>query len=201
MAKSKATDHLTIRGLSSDDQAWLKAESERLGCDPENLVRMMIRQRMVSTPEPPTTGGGYREPYYEQPTHRAYNGAAAHDQPDPPLAPEVDVPADPDGGEPTLDQIMAAPPPFVDKPAPPRSRQPYISAGHGSRYQQRQTPSRNNIVPISPIYAGGAFGAFSLTQPLGLSESAPRGNMMGDAAGNIMRDNFRHFGFSGSRRG
>lgn len=45
MPRAKATDRLTIKGLSAEDLEWLKAESNRLGCDPENLVRMMIRQR------------------------------------------------------------------------------------------------------------------------------------------------------------
>jgi hypothetical protein len=198
MAKRSAKpDQLTIRGLSGDDQAWLKAESERLGCDPENLVRMMIRQRIMSHSEPPPNGGGYREPYDEQPVHRAYNGASAYTEPEPPLAPEVDIPPDPDGGEPTLDQLMAAPPPLVDSP-PPRPPTRNYASFQRPRYQPAR--ASQNVVPIRPVYPGGAFGAFSLTQPLGLHENVQRANAMGDASGNVMRDNFRHFGFSGSRR-
>lgn len=41
---------LTIAALTGEDRAWLGAESGRIGCDPENLVRMMIRQRMAVRP-------------------------------------------------------------------------------------------------------------------------------------------------------
>jgi hypothetical protein len=156
---------------------------------------MMIRQRMVSAPEPPPSGG-YSEPYYEQPVHRGYNGAAAYSEREPPLAPEVDIPADPDGGEPTLDQLMEAAPSLADS-APPRPSARF----QRPRYPQRPQQSRNaNVVPISPVYTGGAFGAFSLTKPLGLSENVQRSNMVGDGAANVKRDAYRHFGFAGSRR-
>lgn len=42
---------LVIR-VSPEDDAWLVSESERMGCDKDNLVRMMIRQARVGQGAP-----------------------------------------------------------------------------------------------------------------------------------------------------
>jgi hypothetical protein len=39
--RAASPDKLTIIGLSEADQQWLANESERLGLDRENLVRML----------------------------------------------------------------------------------------------------------------------------------------------------------------
>lgn len=181
MAKrSSSPDKLTIKGLSAEDQKWLQEESDRLGCDPENLVRMMIRQRSAPTPPQPPRGGGVR---YEPITP-----TMSYTYPDDAVdaAVESDTPTI-NQAEPSLDEVMSAPPSFLEEPRPrpvPRSA-PYVN------------PTRN-IVPMRRHYGGGAFGAGSMTAPAGPSERAS-GNMMGDGVGNVMRDNMRHFGFGSPR--
>lgn len=196
MAKRSASpDKLTIKGLSQDDQEWLKAESERLGCDPENLVRMMIRQRGAPiAPTPPPRGG----PYYtdEMPSYEGlisrYDNTPTDDEPSPTL----------NEAEPSLDALMAASPSILDDavaamvPRPARAMPAYDPfAGRGHLYQR---PSPRNIVPFRNRYAGGAFGAGSLTRAVGVG-NATAGNLMGDGIGNVLRDNMGHYGLVGTR--
>jgi hypothetical protein len=192
MAKrSSSPDKLTIKGLSQDDQDWLRAESDRLGCDPENLVRMMIRQRSAPTPPAPQppNGGGYRPGYYQWAdsplTSDVTRGA---DQ-----GPDLPHHAPPtiNEAEPSLDALMAAGPSLLDDPPAPVVR-------------LRPSPSRMHV-PMRPMrertpYPRGGFDAFTETEFVGINQAVIGANMMGDGSGNVMRDNLRHFGVKGTVR-
>lgn len=206
MAKRSASpDKLTIKGLSQDDQEWLKEESERLGCDPENLVRMMIRQRQapntVVTPPPPR-GGGYRhEPKYG-------------DWRDSPIISDDAVPALGAETEPTineadesLDALMSAGPPLLDEviqharptgmnvaPRPAARPTPYDPIARQRSGRGMQFQRSTNVLP----YPRGGMDAFTETEFVGVNRDVIGSNMMGDARGNVMRDNLRHFGVRGT---
>ena len=182
--RSASTDKLTIKNLSAEDQAWLKEESDRLGCDPENLVRMMIRQRMIARGPTPPDGGIHYEPrYYDDRKHAVdIVNDALHD-----VGAETINEA-----EPSLDQLMAAGPPLLDEALPPR------------RPPARNMPLRHSasVLPMrreQPFYPRGGFDAFSETEFVGINRQVIGANSMGDARGNVMRDNLRHFGVAGTR--
>jgi hypothetical protein len=207
MPRKSSPDTLVVRGLSADDQAWLASESERLGVDPENLVRAMIRQRRGLRVVPaedetlPTTLMS-AELASEADYHRSLAVAERLSR-QPRL--ESDDAADgivsPD--EQSLDEVMAARPLFAQH----RPEGPHNSQGSpwtGSPRQHRVVPPRPAPQrAVAPPQVSGAFSAFTLIQPLGLSERTVRGTMQGDGAGNVMRQNNTWAGFSsgGSRRG
>lgn len=193
MAKrSASTDKLTIKNLSADDQAWLKEESDRLGCDPENLVRMMIRQRsaaiVVGYPPPPPNGSIHAPLDYERIDQALEQIDRSLEERDRESADRV---LNEDG--PSLDQLMAAGPLLLDEPPPPPRRPP-----------ARNIPLRSSagVLPMrreQPFYPRGGFDAFSETEFVGINRDVIGANAMGDARGNVMRDNMRHFGVAGTR--
>lgn len=190
MAKRSASpDKLTIKGLSAEDQEWLRAESDRLGCDPENLVRMMIRQRGGPAPSPPQppSGGRYRgeAPLWE-PSLRTPEEMEAYVEP-------YQSATTINEAEPSLDALMAAGPALLDEP--PRAE--YRAQMAIPRRMQRK------IVPMaSPRtpYPRGGFDAFTETEFVGINQAVIGANMMGDGHGNVLRDNLRHFGVKGTVR-
>ena len=210
MAKrSASTDKLTIRNLSQEDQDWLKAESDRLGCDPENLVRMMIRQRGAPAPLPPEPPRG--GPYYtdDMPSYTGlvprYDMTPLGEEP-PPTINEAE--------EPTLDQLMASGPSILDDAMavmqPPVRGMPAYDpfAGRGLRFQRevqhpaaysrvhKGPPAHVNVLPFRAGrggYPGGAFGAGSLTRAVAFSGDLTSGHAMGDGLGNVTRDNFQRW--------
>lgn len=209
--RSAKPDQLTIKGLSAEDQAWLKDESDRLGCDPENLVRMMIRQRMMPRGPQPPDGGGERFEWRTgvQPMYGHYADPGYQEQ----------APSDPEPtlneAEPSLDALMAAVPTFLDKPPdrppiplppPPKSRtgarltpfDPIAEqrSGRGMRFSRPANVVRFRAEPQYPL---GAFSAFTETEFVGVNNATIGANSMGDARGNVMRDNLRHFGVVGTR--
>lgn len=196
MAKRSASpDKLTIKGLSQDDQDWLKAESDRLGCDPENLVRMMIRQRSAPIPpqtDPPRERFEWREDARQlRPTR--YNGEEQPHEYDPsPANPEPTI----NEAEPSLDALMAAPPILNEMSTPP---QPVV---YTRREDLRYSAAPRKIVPMraAASYPRGGFDAFTETEFVGINPSVIGSNMMGDGAGNVRRDNLRHFGVKGTMR-
>ncbi len=193
-------DRLTIRGLSADDQAWLAAESDRLGCDPENLVRMMIRQRIG-----PGTIVQQAE-VYQEPAPRLrtiYPELARDPDPDEPDGTPLPEPAADPTDEGSLDDLMAAGPSILDDAVRTTQRAPVAVpafdpfdrfGGRGLRYQRpaqrRQAVARPNM---------GAFSAGSMTRPVGVNPDVAGGNSSGDGVGNVMRDNMRHFGLVGTQ--
>jgi hypothetical protein len=176
MARKPRTDRLTISGLSADDLAWLNAESDRLGIDPENLIRSLIRRRVtlyvVSSDDiPPAGGQGLTEPEFHD--NATLGGSIVLD-------------------DASLDEVMASPPTLT---APAPARRP------AQRIPRNEAPRRAVHAVAAPRVAG-AFSAFSLVKPVGLSDRVARGPAQGDGIGNVMRQNSTWAGFSngGSRR-
>jgi hypothetical protein len=195
-------DTLKVGGLSAEDLEWLKTEAERLGCDVENYVRILIRQRrapIMVAALPTLVPATYRDELveeYRQQLRPDMRFERAEPEPEPEPSFGTAVPVD----EPSLDELMRTRPLFFDEtPTRPAQRSPTQSQ---PRY--REEPQRN-VVPMRSAtapYAGGAHGAFSLTQPVGLSERVARAPMQGDGLGNVIRQNNTWIGFSnGSRRG
>jgi hypothetical protein len=214
MPRKSSPDTLIVRGLSADDQAWLASESERLGVDPENLVRAMIRQRRglrVVPAEDETSPQPRVIPFeFTPPTTvpidpedlrimRERMDARAQATPQLALHPDLDdggIDLSPEAAEPGLDEVMAARPPlFAQKEARP-------SPWNGPRQRHvaphRPAPER----AVAPPRVLGAISAFTLIKPLGLSERTVRAPMQGDGIGNVMKQNNVWAGFSsgGSRR-
>jgi hypothetical protein len=102
----------------------------------------------------------------------------------------------------SLDEVMAAAPPsFLTGQPEQRRSEPRPSPWNGprQRWPPRSAPER----AVAPPRVMGAISAFTLIQPLGLSERTVRGTMQGDGAANVMHQNNTWAGFSsgGSRRG
>lgn len=180
MAKRSAkADQLIIKGLSEADQQWLAEESARLGCDPENLVRMMIRQRSAFVPHipspPPLNGARHEQaPYYQQ---------------------HVEVQGDDD-----LDHLMAEPPQlFETAPGVPTARPLSTRRGFALSHERQVNPG--NVIPYASTrpYPRGGFDAFTETEFVGLNQSVIGSNSMGDGTGNVLRQNLGHFGVAGAR--
>lgn len=196
--RSASPDKLTIKNLSAEDLQWLKDESDRLGCDPENLVRMMIRQRSAPAPLPPQppNGGGYYEPrYFDDQKHASLDGSAANEIYDP----STDHgPGTINEAEPSLDALMSAGPTLLDE-APKRV---YSNRTIGLKSELYQRP--RTIVPFRPEpartpYPRGGIDAYTETEFVGINPEVIGSNSMGDGRNNVMRDNLRHFGVAGTR--
>jgi hypothetical protein len=212
MARTKATDRLTIKGLSADDLAWLKEESDRLGCDPENLVRMMIRQRSAAvvvpvgfSPTPPPDGRSWR-------THSAIrdNDELGRHFPEDGYSQGGSPPNE---AEPSLDEVMAGQPDLAQQ-ASPLPTKPVIAysptagiAGRGTQYQRPPVAAGTPRLPYGPYapprnvvpYPQGAYSAFSETELVSVDPDYIGKNSLGDGRMNVMRDNLRHFGVAGTR--
>jgi hypothetical protein len=200
MPRVKRIDRLTVSGLTEADQQWLAAESERLGIDPENIVRAMIRARRslhLVEDVPPVDGAALRSSYEEQLDPAPIFRSAAQDLPEQNgTFPDDDA---------SLADVMRAPPSIVGRPAEPRAS-PWNASGRAAgRYQPARAalPARSSVAATpAPNVGGGAFAAFTLVQPVGLSDRVVRGPMQGDGLGNVLRQNNTWLGFSnGSRRG
>jgi hypothetical protein len=199
MPRKTRADRLTIDGLSEADQQWLASESERLGIDPPNLIRSLIRRRVTlfiaSSDDiaPKAYVEAHRRPDAELASETDYRQSLAVDerlyqQPHP----DVDgVPPD----DASLDELMAAQPSLTERPVEPR-RSPW----RGPTPQRRVSPSRPAAAVAAPPRVLGAVSAFTLVQPLGLSDNVQRSNAMYDGRNNVMRDNNRWLGFTGTRR-
>ncbi len=111
----------------------------------------------------------------------------------------MDIPADADGGDPaSLDDLLSAGPSILDEmlartqPEQARAAQLLDVAARG------RVPQRSYRAPLSRQQRP-QFGPGSMTRPLGVNEQVVGANDFGDGRGNVLRDNMRHFGFSGTR--
>jgi hypothetical protein len=198
MTVEKST-RLTIR-LTEQARAWLAAEAEKRGLDEAAFARMIIFERMnggYSTDRSAAVARAATGPAGENPTP-ATTPPSFEDFADEPRAEEMEIPPDPDGGDPhaQLDKLMEAGPSFFDDlitQAAPRAaavataveRAPATRRGYA-----RTLPSRQGPQP-----AHGPPG--SLTRAVGVNDSAV--GYMGSAANTVLRDNMRHFGIVGTR--
>lgn len=201
--RAASPDKLTIKGLSKEDQGWLREESDRLGCDPENLVRMMIRQRSAPAPLPPQPPrGGYERPHFT-PRYSTEELPGEFDPPEAETEPTLNQ------SEPTLEDVMAIAPSLLDeRPAPLRVAdvQSYVSP-HVFNGTRPIAPARVKVLqdrfarPANVVpYPRGAQDAFTETEFVTINPAVIGSNMMGDGHGNVMRDNLRHFGVKGTVR-
>jgi hypothetical protein len=206
MPRKSSPDTLIVRGLSADDQAWLASESERLGVDAENLVRAMIRQRRGLRVVPaedetsPTTlmsaelaEADYREALSvaERLSRRPHLEADAAAMQSDGIGPDDEL---------TLDALMAAQPSLTERPPEPQ-RSPWIGPQRSHNRMHPARRSQASAAAVAPRVAG-AFSAFTLVKPVGLSDRVALGPTQGDGPGNVMRQNSTWLGFSngGSRR-
>jgi hypothetical protein len=210
---------LTIR-LGEDARTWLKAEADKRGLDEAAFARMLIYQHMNGAEELPVrftlradeaAAASRRREAVTSSTMRApapsHSEAAAEVFAEPsefaeefaddePRAEEMDIPADADGGDPYagVDALMQAGPSFLDdliqRTAP---RNPVAAA----RQAPPRAPERSYRRPmqqgLQPSYGPG-----SQTRAIGVNHAVAGGNIQGDGHGNVMRDNFRHFGMRGT---
>ena len=110
-----------------------------------------------------------------------------------PRAEDMEIPADPDGGG-ALGDLLASAPSILDEmiaasrpaesvlPATYRQPQRAVQRGYGMR-RGMQPP----------------YGPGSRTRAIGLNDMAIGANDFGDGYGNVLRDNMRHFGITGTR--
>ena len=107
-----------------------------------------------------------------------------------------------------IEALLAAVPSFLDAtPAPQRAaseigeRARFTPPRAAPRLPVPDYAARARLPAVSrpPAYAAvSGFGAGTMTRAVGVSDSA-RGNTIGDGLGNVIRDNFGHFGFVGTR--
>lgn len=180
----------------------LNAKASALGLDVAAYARMLIYRdvnELAVAYAPPT-----REPEhlgevatFWQPQASPPQSEASDDEIDPnePRAEDVEIPADPDGAG--LDDLLRAGPSLLDEmmaqAAPAKAP---ISQRPGAGLQQRQyrAPLSNRNRGAQPIYGPG-----SMTRAIGVNDMAIGSNNTGDGHGNVLRDNMRHFGITGTR--
>jgi hypothetical protein len=197
----KNQDRLTVR-LDAEMRARLHERAGALGLDDAAFVRMLIYGEI--------NGAGYG-------THIV--GAAAGTSgdswtdsarlgdslpvgdvglEDEPRAEDFEVEPDPDGGNPSLDQLLGAAPSLLDEmmavaPAPQPPVRPAAPTYRSA------LPQRGPRQPARPQVWGAFGGVYSMTRPVGVNEYATGANTTGDGRGNVLRDNMRHFGIAGTR--
>lgn len=106
-------------------------------------------------------------------------------------AEEMEIPADADGGAP-LDELLAAGSSLLDDMlarAQPRTA-PAVQQQPRSTYR----PAHARSFGLQPQYGPG-----SRTRQVGVNDHAVGSNAFGDGSRNVLRDNMRHFGLSGTR--
>ncbi len=104
----------------------------------------------------------------------------------------MDIPADPDGGNPgTLDDLLRAGPSILDQMMSATPAQPAPTYRQAATYR---APMTNRNRGLQPIHGPG-----SMTRAVGVNDMAIGGNTLGDGRGNVMRENMRHFGIVGTR--
>jgi hypothetical protein len=192
-ATADKSTRLTIR-LSAKARKWLTAEAKKRGLDEAAFARMLIFERMNGTAAQSRTvrARDMDDPFapIEQVVTYSQIDRGLEQRElelaNEPRAEEFEVPPDADGGNPNaaLAQIMAAAPSLLDD-AQPR-QQPRRRFGTTPRPQ----PPRNGAVYVGPG---------SVTRAIGVNPNVAGGNQFGDARGNVLRDNFGHLGFIGTR--
>lgn len=201
---TKAT-RIVIR-LAAEDRDWIRSEAERIGVDSATLVRMLIRQARNAP-------GGLPVHYGDEVSEDQVRSidAAVGDEFETGDWETVEQ-------EQSLDSLMEAGPSLLDEaaaepePAPLPERAPAMipfTFAAESRYRFQRTPQRTTApqrpAPQRAGYAArqvnappGAFRAGSMTRAVGVGDGT-RGNVTGDGIGNVIRDNYAHFGFVGTR--
>lgn len=120
-----------------------------------------------------------------------YADRRVEEEPEPLPVEEMDIPPDPDGGNPgALDDLLRAGPSILDQmmsaPAPAAAAPSYRQAAPQRTYRSNRGPQ--------PVVGPG-----SLTRVVGVNDMAIGGNTLGDGRGNVLRENMRHFGIVGTR--
>lgn len=208
MAKS---DRIVTR-LEHEARERLHAKASALGLDDAAYVRMLIYRDLngLEAAAVPAAGPPPREP-------EAIRGVARFRQPHAPRLPnsdqfigaekevpeplpveEMDIPADADDGDPgALDELLAAGPSILDEmlamnqpaPAPMPAQQAPRNVPHRS-----YRPALSRRQGLQPAYGPG-----SMTRAIGVNDQSVGTNDFGDGVGNVLRDNMKHFGISGTR--
>jgi transposase-like protein len=174
MTMAKAA-RLVIR-LDEADRDWIRAEAERIGVDSAALVRILVRQARASGSIDPNAGTPGCEarmaetPYQQEVPH------SDHDEP-----------------AEDLDALMAAEAQVAREllHEPMHHNVPVRTVDDlGQRNRYRRPPQAS---PSPRLRANiGAFGAGSMTRPIGINDDLAGGYANGDGRGNVQRDNFRH---------
>lgn len=190
------SDRITIR-LDADMGARLSAKASALGLDDAAYARMLIYRDVNEIPLPEAGQWPGREMLPLMTEAKVGTSApTAEEQPEPLPVEEMDIPADPDDGA-GLDDLLRAGPSLLDQmmaqtaaaPAPTNQRP-------GAALQQRtyRAPLANRNRGLQPVYGPG-----SMTRAIGVNDMAIGANNTGDGRGNVLRDNMRHFGITGTR--
>lgn len=182
-------------------ETWLSEQAEKFALDTATYARLLLAERMSgerapgTQPAPPNRVPNQGLTYASAPMEPATHDAAE------PRAEDMDIPADPDGGDPgnlaglfqeagqvvdrleQHDEPERSPPPSYLAPQPRYQRPPPPLAAQPGGYD-----AQNRRVP-----PGG------MTRPVGVNQQVGYGDQMGDPHGNIIRRNFRHLGFQGGR--
>ncbi len=208
--KSK-NDRLVVR-LESEIRAFLREKASRLGLDEATYVRTLIYgdvngvapgyQRAEAHHDDsagvPSFRGGRQWPNTEAgQIARTMTQTEPGDQSfdDGPQVEEMDVPADPDGD---LDSLMTAGPSLLDEMAALMDRREPPRPPVIDRRRQNVTPFRSRFANRNRGYQPDFWGPGSMTRAVGVGGEL-MGNMQGDGAGNVTRDNFAHLGAIGTR--
>jgi hypothetical protein len=141
-----------VRNLSLEDLEWLKIQAETLGCDVENYVRILIRQRraaIVMAP-PPTLAAAQPE----SAAHASYYDDAPFADSGEPYRSDVEVPRDPESG-PELDKLLRNAPSILDQATAPRPQRQAAYNGHPPARAAR-TPRFRRQEPQRKCCAYGA---------------------------------------------
>jgi hypothetical protein len=119
---------------------------------------------------------------------------------DEPRAEEIDIPADPDQGSPGLEDVMAGASDILDdmialseQPAAPARQVQRAPQPQRGAYQPRFGANRNQRAAMP------AHGPGSATRVIGVNDQVAGQNQYGDGHGNVLRDNMRHLGLTGTR--
>jgi hypothetical protein len=211
-------DRIVVR-LESEMRAKLREKASALGLDDAAYVRMLIYRDANELPgaglklwdESTRTHRGTNPDQFLfeqlQPSHQL-SGEVPHDalrgdegaaeQPEPLPVEEMDIPADPDGGNPgALGELLGASTSILDemmamsRPAPEQPMQRQMPRQAQRTYRPALSNRNRGVQPM--------YGPGSLTRVVGLNDQTIGANDFGDGRGNVLRDNMRHLGITGTR--
>ena len=204
--------------LEPDVRAKLNERAKALGLDAAAYVRMLTYRDLngpaEACPVPRQASPSFRRPV---PSAAPLSAAPEPELDEPeledlvdenePRAEEMEIPADPDGGAPALDDVMAGASDLLDQMvalSEQSGRHGPESSGEGRRIQAAHAPraprqyqprfgnrNRRQVMP--------AYGPGSATRVVGVNDQVAGQNQYGDPHGNVLRDNMQHLGLVGTR--
>lgn len=186
---------LAIR-FDAEDRQWLDEQARMLGIGAATLVIMMVRQARIGVAAPVQIPGTNRESAKAAERYVPRSASVPRETPAHPAA-ELPLSAEDDlaGVDGIRAEEMEIPP---DEDFAPTIEDALRMA------EVLESPRRTVVQPRARSYRPQAglqpnYGPGSRTRAVGVNPQIGFGNVLGDGQGNVLRDNFGHLGFAGTR--